>query len=247
MKVLTLNLDGYGTKHGPWVERRGAIAGAIGRHDPDVVALQAVRKDATQVGGLDQASQLRELLPQLPACAFEPAMVLPDGSVEGLAFLARSAPEETGSRRLLLARDAEDSMRRLVFQASFQVPGGVLRVFNAQFSSIPAQNAANLAEASESLARWDGPAVLVGDFNCRPDAPGLARLRAGGWEDLWGRLRPGDEGFTFESDRPDQRIDYVWVRPELLGRAHSIELVMASGSEGVRLSDHHGLLAAIDL
>jgi hypothetical protein len=50
---------------------------------------------------------------------------------------------------------------------------------------------------------------LAGDLNApagedRPDA-----LRDAGWTDVWAALHPGQPGYTFESDAPSIRIDYV--------------------------------------
>ncbi len=64
------------------------------------------------------------------------------------------------------------------------------------------------------MAEDDGPKVLVGDLNAPPDAPELARL----WEplrDAWEAAPAGDAGYTFPTNGPVKRIDYVLVSPDV--------------------------------
>ena len=64
LKVMTLNLNYYETKHGTWEERRDLIVQAIRGAQPDILALQAVRQDPDRYDGLNQASQLSRLVPE---------------------------------------------------------------------------------------------------------------------------------------------------------------------------------------
>jgi len=245
MKVMTLNINAYGTDYGPWTVRKGLIAKAVKAGAPDALALQAVRKEMRFNGGLDQAVQVASAVSGYPYVAFEPASIAPDGSSDGLAFLARSAPAETGSLRLTLKQGAEDQNRRAVFQGVFRPNGDAFRIFNAHFSWIDEQNGENVREALAYIGSFDGPAILVGDFNAPPDAPALAAIATAGWVDLWSKLRPDDPGYTFPADEPDRRIDFIWANPAAAGRARSIEVVEANGDGGGLLSDHLGLIAEI--
>lgn len=49
MKVLTDNINYYVDKHGPWPLRRIILRDIIQRVDPDVIALQAVRRNRKPV------------------------------------------------------------------------------------------------------------------------------------------------------------------------------------------------------
>jgi endonuclease/exonuclease/phosphatase family metal-dependent hydrolase len=247
MKIMTLNINGYGSKHGSWIARKPLIGKAIREASPDVVALQAVRKEIRLAGGVNQAAQVATAVSGFPYVAFEPASLAVDGSAEGLAFLGKNAPLETSGLRLSLPQVAEDPARRMVFQGLFRPNGQTLRVFNAHFSWIPEQNEANLREALAFLRTYEGPAVLVGDFNAPPDAASLALLAKEGWTDLWANLKEGDPGFTFEADEPDRRIDFIWANREAAERVRSIEVLRApENDEGNRLSDHLGLVATIE-
>ncbi len=245
MRVMTLNINGYGVKHGPWRLRRELIARAVETARPDVVAFQAVKLEPA-LEEADQASQIARMVPECGFAVLEPAAVGPAGAAEGQAFLSRRPPEETASLRLSVVRGDEDRTSRLVFRGLFLAGAERVSVFNAHFSWIDRQNERNIREAVAFLGAFRGPALLAGDFNAPPGSKGLAALASAGWTDLWAALKPRDPGFTFEADRPDRRIDYVWASPELKAAARSIDVVSApANSEGARLSDHLGLVAEI--
>jgi endonuclease/exonuclease/phosphatase family metal-dependent hydrolase len=67
------------------------------------------------------------------------------------------------------------------------------------------------------LTEWGGtqPAVLVGDFNARPEWRQVEELTSAGWVDSWGEAGSGD-GLTSSSDDPRYRIDYVFHTPDLV-------------------------------
>lgn len=91
-----------------------------------------------------------------------------------------------------------------------------------------------------------GPALLVGDLNTVPDSDLMRRLTADGWTDVWTYLRPQDAGYTFESNAPDKRIDYVWARQELLSSLKAMDVVKEpQNADGARLSDHVGLVVTL--
>jgi endonuclease/exonuclease/phosphatase family metal-dependent hydrolase len=246
LQVMTLNINGHGTRHGPWQVRREIIVDLIREADPEVVALQAVERDPAPDGGLDQAAEIARLLPEYRYHAFEPAASGAGGKVEGQAFLARVPPLETGSCRLSGKEGEEDPTRRMVFHALFPFPGGPLRIASGHFSWIDAQNRRNLKEAAAFLAGFGEEALLLGDFNAPPGSAGLRELVRSGWTDLWALLSPGRSGFTFESNRPEKRIDYVWARGGLEERARSLTVVEGQERGGARASDHLGLLVSLD-
>jgi endonuclease/exonuclease/phosphatase (EEP) superfamily protein YafD len=97
------------------------------------------------------------------------------------------------------------------------------------------------------MGQTHGPALLVGDLNAVPESDLMRRLAAHGWTDAWARLRPNDPGYTFESDNPDRRIDYVWARPDALTWITAIDVVKEPPNPaGAHLSDHLGLVVSLD-
>ena len=61
------------------------------------------------------------------------------------------------------------------------------------------------------LEQWGGqaPAVLMGDFNARPDWAQIDMIASAGWVDAWAEAGSGD-GFTSNSADPRYRIDYIF-------------------------------------
>ena len=66
-------------------------------------------------------------------------------------------------------------------------------------------------QIAEIVDAWGGvePAVLVGDFNARPDWEQVAEILEYGWVDSWAEAGDG-EGLSARSDRLRYRIDYVF-------------------------------------
>lgn len=249
LKVMTLNINLYGSRHGLWSTRQVLIRDAILAHRPEIVALQAVRQDPNTTGHLDQATQLAQLLqPAYPHSFFQPAMCHPDGSADGLALLSTIPIAGIDHLPLTLQPERDDTNQRLLLRARFDLPDGPIHLFNGHFSWVPAQNLANVAEALPYLKNAPGPAVLVGDLNATPDSEGMQRLRDAGWTDAWAALHPQKPGYTFESNQPALRIDYTWLNPDLQPYLKQIELVAnAQDSSGARASDHFGLLLTLDI
>lgn len=249
LKVMTLNINLYGSRHGLWSTRQVLIRDAILANKPEIVALQAVRQEPNATEHLDQATQLAKLLqPTYPHSFFQPAMYHPDGSIDGLALLSTVPVAGIDHLPLTLQPGLDDTNRRVLLRARFDSPDGPIHLFNGHFSWVPAQNLANVEEALPYLNNAPGPAVLVGDLNATPDSEAMQRLRDAGWTDAWAALRPQDPGYTFESDQPTLRIDYAWLNPDLQPYLKRIDIVaQAQDGSGARASDHFGLLLSLDI
>lgn len=239
--VMSLNLQYDNDRHGPWERRKRLIAEAARAAGADVLMLQAVRRYPSGSRAPDQAAQLAALSNgDYRLSRFEPAEERGDGGAEGNACVSRAPCRTFDSLRLRSEPGDEDPVRRMVLRGAFDWPEGRLTVLNAHFSWVESQARRNVDEALPFIRSTGGPAILVGDFNMRPDAEPLKKLRGLGWTDVWEALRPGEDGFTFESDAPVQRIDYVWASPGLEKHIRRIEVVRTQ-SIGARLSDHLGL------
>lgn len=243
-KIMTLNINHYAPKHGPWSQRRDRIAALLTDLQPDVVALQAVRRDQAVEGSIDQARQLQALVADLRHAHF--AALAEDaaaGRGDGSAFLARTPLATHAPLPLTYYDNAEDPNRRALVPADCTPAGTALRIVNGHFSWVPALNRQNSDETANALAAISGAGIFVGDLNATPESDGMRRLSATGWIDAWALLRGEEPGYTFEADRPHSRIDYVWVSPKLAPRLRAIDVV--TGGD-VRLSDHFGLIATFD-
>jgi endonuclease/exonuclease/phosphatase family metal-dependent hydrolase len=78
----------------------------------------------------------------------------------------------------------------------------------------------------------------MGDLNAEPGSREITMLRAAGLVDAFqaGGGTPPDE-LTYSSDRPERRIDYIWLSPDLA----------ASGFDATTgtASDHRGVAATV--
>ena len=241
LRLLTLNLNQYGDKHGAWTARKPLIEQALANVSPDIVAFQAVRGEAGIAHGEDQAYQL--CAPTYPYITFMPT--IERGSVrEGLALAARLPVAEVRQVPLAFVPNVEDSSPRALLLARIDA-ARPLYLVNAHFSWVPTYCRRNAQEAALFLQALPGPAVMVGDLNARPDSEAAAILRAAGLVDAWAALHPDDPGFTFEADAPSQRIDYAWLNTAAAGTLTEIEQVSAPPGAGVRLSDHLGLAVTL--
>lgn len=246
LKVLTLNLNYYGARHGAWEARRALICEAIRAEEPDVVALQAVRREPEVEDGLDQARQLARDLEGYGHAYFQPAVENGGGIAEGSAILSRIPFAETDCLALTLRAGIEDTNHRVLQRARFDLPSGSLQLFNGHFSWVLPQARDNLAEALPYMLSFAGPRLLVGDMNTMPNSDLWEPLLDAGWQDAWAGLQGDAEGFTFESDRLFMRIDYAWTSPELAGQIDDVAVVQRE-RDGVRMSDHLGLAVTLSL
>lgn len=238
-RLLTLNINFDVAKHGSWDARRRCIADAAARLKPDVMALQAVRRRAN---GLDQARDLAHIT-GLAQVYFVPARR--DDEVEdGSAILTRRPVAASDCVRLTYEQNAEDPSPRILLLTTLDLGGNRrLTLANGHFSWVAPLNARNVEETLKHLAAIDGDAVLVGDFNATPDAPGMRAIAAAGWRDAWVARHGESDGATFEAPTPSLRIDYVWLRGAV--DATRIERVHAPADAPVRLSDHFGLFVEL--
>ncbi|HEX6929616.1 MAG TPA: endonuclease/exonuclease/phosphatase family protein [Gammaproteobacteria bacterium] len=246
LTVMTQNLNYYGDKHGPWLQRRELIRDAIEEAKPDIVALQAVCSDPEVEDGADQATQLSRMLPDYRYVFFYPANIDENGREQGSAILSRTPIREPSVRELSLRPGLDDDNPRVIQHARFDLDKGMLNVFNAYFSWVEEQAADNIEEGLAFLGKADGLTLLVGDFNLPADSPLLERLKDAGYIDLWAAAHPGEEGYTFEADHPDKRIDYAFANADLGRRVSAVDLVSRDGGK-VRPSDHLGLKVSLNL
>lgn len=245
LKILTLNLNYYGAKHGDWDQRKKLIADAIRENNPDIAAFQAACSDPLINAGENQLNQLAELLPEYSCRHFFTASRLEGGRQEGNALLSRFAPIETEQCLLTWTPGTEDTVRRLVAKAVFARESGNFTLFIGHFSWVAGQTKDNVREAIDFISRA-GNFLLVGDLNTDPKDNLLQPFKQAGLVDVWERLKGDDTGFTFESDKPFTRIDYAWVDARLVEAVQNIE-VIKKDKDGVRMSDHMGLLVSLDI
>ena len=243
LKILTLNLNYFGSKHGDWEVRLRRLLPVLQRHAPDVIALQAVGAELEDVAGRHQAQQIAAALPEYTHVWFQEAQRSADDRLQGSAFIARTTLAPVSRQELPYEDHQEDSNRRILLHARVANGAEPLEIVNAHFSWVPTLNHGNVVAALAYLQTLTGAVLLLGDLNAPPDSGGMQLLTQAGWTDVWALLRPADSGFTFEADAPTQRIDFVWANPAAVERVRHIERLVPAGD--ARLSDHLGLVVTV--
>ncbi len=120
-------------------------------------------------------------------------------------------------------------------------------------------------KADQALDAWlfmkshlsERTGFFAGDLNAEPDSLAMRFLRGeaqhDGYEgdlfDEWIETNPSDPGYTYPSDNPDRRIDYIYLVPgsRELALPLDCERVLAEPVGGVWASDHIGVLCSFDV
>lgn len=182
------------------------VADVINAQHPDLVALQEVDRGVTRTQRIDEIVELSKLTRMEYAFAFN---LHYQGGQYGVAILSRFPIRATDHRLFQNTREAE---RRGFIRAEVSVDG---RVLNFVTTHLDYQyEDGRLFEAQQllrALKDVPGPLVIVGDFNDIPAgrAYQLMRYQFG---DAWIESRSTDEGFSYPTDKPAKRIDYIFFR-----------------------------------
>jgi len=90
------------------------------------------------------------------------------------------------------------------------------------------------------------PLILLGDMNATPQNENIHKLTMQGLTDIWAKLHPENDGFTYPSSKPVKRIDYCWANDSFAASIKAIKLIEnKSNKDGIYPSDHLGLVIEI--
>lgn len=124
---------------------------------------------------------------------------------------------------------------RCILKSVYDFDGKRLTVLNSHFG-LGKGEVKNAVDTVLSLIEdIDTPVVLMGDFNKTPDDEQLKRL-SNVLTDAHAYL--GKDEFTFPSNAPEIRIDYIFVRGARVINAETVNKVV---------SDHYAITAEIEL
>src|SRR5882672_912475 len=203
------------------------IAAVINAQHPDLVGLQEVDRGVTRTQRIDEIVELSKLTRMEYAFAFN---LHYQGGQYGVAILSRFPIRATDHRLFQNTREAE---RRGFIRAEVSVDG---RVLNFVTTHLDYQyEDGRLFEAQQLLSALkdvQGPLVIVGDFNDIPAgrAYQLMRYQFG---DAWIESRSTDEGFSYPTDKPAKRIDYIFFRSTDRVRTKRAWIVKTEASDHV--------------
>ena len=208
-RVMTYNVhQGYDVGNVPSLD---ALTETIGREAPDVIVLEEVVRGWLIDGQHDVLGILAARLGM--SYVFSPNI----GDLYGNAVLSRFPM--TDMRRVAFAKEPG---------ARYQ-PRGVLLVNVAGVLVLATHldehddaSAVRLEQIRTVLREWNGtqPAIIACDCNALPEAPELGLIDAAGFGDL--AAQAGGAAFTFPSDTPKKRIDYLFGIGVQAAQAHVV-------------------------
>ena len=256
MKIISWNIANY-DDHSNWMTRKNLIADEIIKADADLIALQEIRfnKDhpstkATYMNSAEQIlTQLQSRNKFLDAKILtQPAMHYNStGFWEGLSIITKNDIIETGAIFHSHIHNDVDHNKRVTQYTVAISNNFVFFIFNTHFSYEETNLRSNLGEVMSYTERFAGyPQILVGDMNATPQNDNIHKLNMQGLIDIWNKLHPDDDGFTYPSSEPVKRIDYCWANDSFAANIKEIKLIgNKSNKDGIYPSDHLGLVIEI--
>ena len=232
VRVMSYNLH-FGFDVRGWSDLEG-VARAIEASGAEVVALQEVSRGWYVNGSTDMLAWLQRRL-RMPHARFAGA----SDPIWGNAVLSRY-PILSGEVTRLPREGVP--LRRSALGVELDLgEGRRLRVVVTHLHHVEGPDGARvrLAQLPRLLERVNGrgPTVLLGDFNAEPGSAEIAHVRAAGLTDAFVAAggRPADER-TWPSDRPDRRIDYIWLSAGLEASGFAATTSTASDHRGIAVS-----------
>jgi endonuclease/exonuclease/phosphatase family metal-dependent hydrolase len=232
VRVMSYNLH-FGFDVRGWSDLEG-VARAIEASGAEVVGLQEVSRGWYVNGSTDMLAWLQRRL-RMPHARFAGA----SDPIWGNAVLSRYPILSGEATRL--PREGVPLRRNALGVELDLGEGRRLRVVVTHLHHVEGADGARvrLAQLPRLLQAVAGPeaTVLMGDLNAEPGSAEIARVRAAGLADAFVAAggRPADER-TWPSDRPDRRIDYIWLSAGLEASDFAATTSTASDHRGIAVT-----------
>jgi len=228
IRVMTYNIH-----HGRGLDGKvdlNRIAKLIRDQDVDLVALQEVDRGTQRTEGIDIAAQLAELTRM--HFVFEKNIDFQGGEY-GNAILSRHPILSSTNRHYQMLRPGE---QRGMLSAKINMDGRPLTFVatHLDFRPDPSERISNLGEIEKFVTDSGGDTIIVaGDFNDQPGGTVHARMK-NTFTDSWEQAGIGD-GFTYSSEEPTKRIDYIYLYPKTSWTVHRANVPPSDASDHLPL------------
>ena len=241
IRVLVFNI--HAGKDAGGVDNLERVAALVRETAADIVLLQEVDVRTQRSGGIDQPAVLDSLTGH--SAAFGRTLDY-QGGLYGIAVLSRWPIVRDTMFQLPVSppqgRAGGSYEPRGALMAVIETPAGPVTVLNTHLDAsgeehYRLQELGTLSSIARRLSAADGPLLVGGDFNARPESEVIRRAGEAGWRDAWAECGSGGEGFTFPSVAPVRRIDYLFLAD---GATCTQARVV-----GEETSDHRGLLVTV--
>ncbi|MBN1869858.1 MAG: glycosyltransferase [Candidatus Omnitrophica bacterium] len=213
IRIMTYNVHSCIGMDGKISPQR--IARVIGRHNPDIVALQELDKGRKRTGKEDQPHLIAKELEMI--YHFHPSVV-DDEERYGTAVLSRYPMELIRAGRLPGNIKKPTMEPRGAIWAAIHIAGTNINVINTHLGLSPRERNSQIKVLLGP--EWvlhpacQGPVILCGDFNALPNSQ-LCRHIKKMFRDAQEKLDNHNPKATWFSYYPIGRIDHIFVGPEI--------------------------------
>jgi len=229
VKIMTYNLhNGFNTDGYLNMED---LAQVIEKRAPDIVALQEVSRGWVISGRLDMLTWLSKRL-HMSYISGPTADPLWGNAILSRYPIIESKNLELPPRDIAILRGFSSSVIDLG-------NGENLHIIVTHLHHIEQGSSIRQLQMPIIVDFWNGAeqTVILGDLNAEPDTPEIDLLKDAGLVDALAGAEP-PVGFTFHSTDLYQRIDYIWLSPDL--RVQEAYVISS------KASDHLPVIAVID-
>lgn len=208
-KSTTFRVLTYNIHHGEGMDKKvdlKRIAALIKREKADIVALQEVDKGVQRTSRLDFPAELAQLTGMN---VYFDRNIFYQGGEYGNAVLTKFPIKKKKNTHYTMLREGE---QRGVIQLLLDVNGKELLFMNTHIDYRPddAERLINVDELKQIVAEAEKtPVILCGDFNDHPGSLTHTRMKTF-LSDTWELIGRGN-GYSFSSEKPRARIDYIWI------------------------------------
>ncbi|KAK3266962.1 hypothetical protein CYMTET_24451 [Cymbomonas tetramitiformis] len=195
LKVMNINTMNY---MGSWKKRFTGMAQVIERAQPDIVALEEIRRDEYKDSGKTQLDFLADLLPDYNYHHYEMGMQY-GSDEEGLGLLSRLPFTNFSVTKLSYQVTDDDKNTRIAMHAFFpdvgcrcvnpEAPSPGLHVFVSHLSYEPqvaTRQAGDFSKVVDGIVGKNAAFIAMGDFNVYGTGPDSSI-----WQTLTGRAKGG--------------------------------------------------------
>jgi len=232
IKVLSFNILHGATTKGDF--NLDVIARVINYSKPDLVALQEVDFKTRRAKGYDLVTELGNRTKLMPL--FGSAMPY-DGGEYGEGILSKYSILKSNNVSLPYSEGNEP---RAALEIITVIPSGDTISFIGTHLDHTKDETDRIVQAqkiNETFSSNEYPTILAGDLNAIPGSKPINIL-----QEMWASSYKSDSEFTFPSDNPNKKIDYVMFYPE--NRWKVIESLVICDTMA---SDHCAYLVTLEL
>lgn len=238
LKILTYNIY-----HGENPYKKGQanldnIAKLINELKPDLVAFQEVDSATGRLAGIykTRINWVQELGKKTGMHGYFGKAMEYDGGGYGEGILTKKPVKPVVQ---VLPNPAGGEPRALIY-AEYPVAGGQKIFFAGTHlchQYLP-NKIAQVEKINQLFAQKTDPVIVCGDFNFKPGEEPY-NVMEGHWLDA--AERKGNPAFTFSADKPEIRIDFVWLNKNTRWRVTDVKVLP------YEFSDHKPVLATIEI